>query len=235
MSGQSHQQAWIYGLPGFEKQGGIPVDLVDFCPPKPGDHEMTFTLFADGRIKPTLRWQSVSWTKIPKFSLVVRTDIWKECHDEYQLANAEIISVRSYRELADSETIVVGFERASVRTALTGNPGPPAGAPQVRDTGRGTGWIYGTFPGWEEGIPFSVLDFIPPYFNGLLALHCEGVPPEISREARGRSKRSELTLVLPDAVKRQYVEYKLWGVKSFRLTEGGYLLLQSDWIECLTG
>ncbi|MGE5250176.1 MAG: hypothetical protein ACM3QS_08150 [Bacteroidota bacterium] len=235
MAGNSHQQGWIYGLPGFEKQGGLPVDVVDFHPPRPGDREMTFTLFADQRLKPTLRWQSVSWRKIPKFSLVVREHIWSESHNEYQLANAEILSVRPFRELPDTETIVVGFESISVQTALPGNPGPPPGAPQVRAAGKGTGWIFGTSAEWQEGIPLSVLDFIPPHFNGELAVHCDRLPPEIHREAWSKRRLPALSLVLPDRAQRQYVEYKLWGVRSFKMLGEQYLLLESDWIECLTG
>src|SRR5512143_3208606 len=235
MSEMSHQQAWIHGLPCFDQPGGVPVEVVDFSAPEPGEHELSLTVFPSRSMIPTLHWQSTARTKIPKFSLVLRRDPRNQRDDEFQFANARIVSVRASKESKGAESILISFASMSLKTALPANPGPPPDAPEVHHGGRGRGWIFGMSENPEEGVPFGILDFAPPHFNGRLVVYFDELPLEIRREAQIRSTHPELSLVLPDQARRQYIEYKLWDTRSFRVVGGQYLLLESDWIVCLTG
>jgi hypothetical protein len=131
--------------------------------------------------------------------------------------------------------VIFDFKSQFVRKGVKLQPGPPPNAPEVRDAGSNTGWIFGTTEDHKNGIPFDIIDFTPPHFNGQLIIHFEKPSPQINEVTQNETHWLELILVLPDRTKRRYIEYKLWDVKLSKLKDEQHLLLESDMIECLTG
>lgn len=255
-----YQQGWIHGLPGYEVPGGVPVEVVQFTPPKPGKEnwfralysellrflgfrlrmplsatELNFTILATPEVRAGLRKLADENTTIPQMSFVVRTDEAEEKDDEYQMGGATIESLLPVEDPVGSVSVTVFFESITSRLRMTSNPGPPCDAPEIQPTGMNTGWVYtkrSNDP--EKGLPLDVVDFVAPNYDGRLLVELGEPSAVIEKLARSRACKPELILLLPERAGRRYAEFKLRDVRLVKMGEGK-VAFESNYIEWLTG
>lgn len=233
---KSRQQAWIRGLPGFDKEGGIALEVLPFSAPTPGKHSLSVTLYGSSELVSDLASLSKQRTKFPKFSLTVRTDAKKELDNQFQMKDAVIDSIVPAKDLAGAQVMTVLFGSVSIKMALTANPGPPPNCPPVWPTGVNTGWIFGLpHEDTSGGTPIEISDFIPPHYNRRLIVTLGKPSSEIHELTHTPTPFQELILVLPNRVSQGYVEFKLWDVKTTTEVDEKVVNFESDMIECLTG
>jgi hypothetical protein len=251
-----YQQGWIHGLPGFESPGGIPVEVVEYAPPKPGKEnwfmallrllgfklkaplsatDFNFTILAAPEVRAALRKLADEKTTIPKMSFVVRTEMAKEMDDEYQMGEVTFNSALPAIDPSDATVVNAQFERITARLGVNLNPGPPVGAFEVQSTGMNTGWVFtqkSNNP--EKGRPMDVVDFVAPNHNGKLLIKLGKPCAVLEKLSRSQSCMPELILVLPERTGKRYVEFKLRDVRLVNIGEGK-VAFESSFIEWLTG
>lgn len=233
---KTRQQAWIGGLPGLDKPGGIPFEALPFSSPKPDARSLSLTIFASKDLVSQLQSLSENRTKVPKLSLVVRTDAVKEPDYEFLMTDAVIASVFPVKDLVGAQMVNIFFNSISMKLALTGNPGPPASCPPVQPTGVNMGWIFGLpQEDIKSGKTIEIVDFTPPHYNRRLTVTLGKPSSEITNLIQNPLPMQELILVLPDHSTQRYVEFKLWNVSATLLEDERHVAFESDMIKCLTG
>ncbi|HLO14567.1 MAG TPA: hypothetical protein VK206_07050 [Anaerolineales bacterium] len=236
---KTRQKAWIRGLPGLDKKGGFPLEALPISSPMPDKRSLSVTLYGSGELISNLQSLSKQRTKLPKFSLTVRTDPVKELDDQLQMTDAVIDSVLPLEDTNDQTVAVqlnILFSSISAKMGLAQNPGPPVNCPSIQPTGMNMGWIF-RMPaeGAKSRILMEIADFSLPHYNRRLTVTL-GEP---SNEIKGVLQRSvpmqELILVLPDATTQHYVEFKLWNPEITIWADEKQIAFESDVIVCLTG
>ena len=86
---QSSQQAWIRGLTGLDKEGGISVSTLPFQLPTPGNHFLKVTLYGSSELISYLLLLCENRTKLCQLSITNRIDTTKELDKQIQMALAE--------------------------------------------------------------------------------------------------------------------------------------------------
>ena len=234
---QTRQTAWIHGLPGDVKPGGIQVEVLNFKPMLPGTRQMSVNLAAASDTVTWLRKASLVKTVLPRLSLVVRIEPKTEQDVEYRMTDAHIVSVQEELSLQGAVAINISFNKFEMVAGVSMQPGPPPTAPLIQASGSNKGWICkSSTSGSLRRASVEVADFTPPCFNGRLAVTFGAESPEIQRLLQAREPLPELILVLPDRATQRYVEFKLWDawVTAPGLT-AHQVVFESDLIECLTG
>jgi hypothetical protein len=230
------QQAWIRDLPGLDKEGGIPLETLPISTPKSDERSLSVTLYGSSKLISNLESLSKQRTKIPKLSLVVRTDAAKELDYEFLMTDAVIASVFPVKDLVRAQTVNIFFNSISMKLALTGNPGPPVNCPHIQLAGVNMGWIFGLpQEDIKSGKPVEIVDFTPPHYNRRLIVTLGKPSSEIEELTQKSAPTQELILVLPDRSRQRYVEFKLWDAKVTLLEDERHILFESDVIVCLTG
>jgi hypothetical protein len=229
------QAAWIRGLPGETKPEGTPIEVVNFKTPQLEMGKISIVLKTTPDL--TLKLQNLSSTKLtlPKLSLVVRMDAKTESDNAYNMAGAQIVSVSSL-EGEGLLAVNVGFNKIEVKAGINLNPGPPAEALKVQDTGLNSGWIYGLSKDSTDGMQVEIVDFNSPSSNGQLKVTFGKSTLDVARLLT-RMPLHDLTLVLPDRASQSYVEFKLWDVRATAVagSNGRQVLFESNRIEHFTG
>jgi hypothetical protein len=226
---KSGQQAWLKGLP--HHKADVRLRVQSATSPKPHTSFITVNIIGDHALLRELRALSRARTVLPALSLVVRTDAARELDNAYQMTSALIEEIKAVKGLPGLTTVNISFNKISMRTALTGNPGPPDDAPPVRAQGPNTGWMFRA----GTAIPLQVLDFTAPHFDGRVRITLGEPSSEIQSLKDEAVAPPELILVLPDRAQQHYVELKL-REPGIRLQENGrQAVFEADWIEILTG
>jgi hypothetical protein len=232
---KTRQKAWIRGLPGLDKKGGIPLEAIPFSSPTPDMRSFSVTLYGSSELISNLQLLSKQRTKLPRFSITVRTDAVKELDNQLQMTDAVIDSIMPSEDKA-AVVVNILFTSISAKMGLMQNPGPPVNCPSIQPTGVNAGWIFGLpQEGIQNGKAVEVVDFTPPQYNRRLMVTL-GKP---SREIQDWLQRSvpvqELILVLPDRSTRRYVEFKLWNPEATLLEEERQIAFESNLVICLIG
>ncbi len=95
MTERIRQAAWIHGLLGKAKRGGLPVEVLNLKPPQPKLGQLSFILKTTTDVTTMLRDLSSTKRTISRLSLVVRTDAKSESDLAYHMADARIVSVQT--------------------------------------------------------------------------------------------------------------------------------------------
>jgi len=238
MSTKPSRQAWFHGLPGYTMSEGVPVEVVNFIPPKPKSgnfiirfrnwlleqfgiritprpdrSKLNIAFVASHNLKVSLQKLSANRTSVPQLRFVIRTDSQKEADNEYQMADAIIEFVRPRNNIPAALDVNISYNSITWQMGWT-NPGPPLDAPEVQDNGNNTGWIFGSSSDHQRAISCNIVNFTPPCFNGQLKVIFGKLTAEIQPLLNAHTPLQELILVLPDRRRLSYVEYKLWNVRA---------------------
>ena len=256
-----YQRGWIHGLAGYEAPGGVPVEVVQFTPPKPvaenwfvtffsrlfrflgirltptmGETRLNFSILAAADLIVNLGKLAKDQTILPRLNLVIRTGASEEKDTEYQMGNAKIEAVLPAQDLTGISAVNIRCDSMAIRAGISLNPGPPAGAPEIRSMGTNKGWLF--TPGGEnhqKGIAVEVENFVPPDYDGRLVVHFGKPSPAIQELVQNHRRAHELIMVLPDRDSQRYVEFKLWDIQAIALESDRKAIFESNFIECLTG
>jgi hypothetical protein len=233
---KSRQQAWISGPPGKVTEGGIPLEVLPVFMPKPDTHSLSVTIYGSSELVSALQSLAIQRTKLPTFSLVVRTDPVKETDNQYLMTDAVIDSVLPNKNLPETHDVNIIFNSISAKMGIQLNPGPPINCPPVQPTGVNTGWIFGLpHEDIRSGKPVEIVDFTPPHYNRRLTVTLGKPSSELQALVQKSIPSQELILVLPDHGTQRYVEFKLWDAKATILADEKQVAFESNMIECLTG
>ena len=229
------QQAWIRGLPGLDKEGGIALETLPFPSPAPDNRSVSVTLYGSSELISNLQSLSKQGTKLPQLSLTVRTDAIKQMDNQLQMTDAVITSVIPLEGAAGIQVNIL-FNSISAKMGLAQNPGPPADCPPIQSSGANVGWIFGLpDQGAKNGIPIEIADFTPPHYNRPLTVTLGKPSSEIKDLLQRSVPVQDLILVLPDRSTRRHVEFKLWNPKPTLLEEERRIAFESNMVICLTG
>lgn len=231
------QEGWIQGLFNAADTVGIPVEVVDFKHPQPNMHQCSIILQSSPEVESALKRHSSAKSVLPRLSIVVRTDKKSKLDEAYHMANARIVSVKPSKKHKETMEATISFNNVSKVSAKYLNPGPPPGAPTVKDIGMNMGWICNeSADRVVTRTEVEIAGFTPPFFNGQLSVTFGKPVPGMQRLIQADEPLQELILVLPDRDLHRYVEYKLWDVAAIvDPNDGHQIIFKSEMIECLTG
>jgi hypothetical protein len=228
MTTQTSQQAWIHGLPGETRPGGIPIEVLDFHPPWPASRQLSLVLRANLSLANELRQLFSTRTRLGQLTVVIRKDPRSQQDTTYNMTDAAIGSVGLPVGSQGGWSVNIHCSKLQMIAGISMNPGPPPDAPPVRATGMNRGWIHGLHES-ARGMPVDVIAFTPPSDSGQLAVTFGN--PELSSLLKPRRPFQQLILVLPDRARKRYVEFKLWDA-NVAFAHGRRVVFESDIIEC---
>ncbi len=235
--------AWVHGIPGEVSADGIACEVMALTPPQPNSRRLAVTFVGEPRLQHALARLAGEKSRLTKLTLVIRHDRQSTKSDIYHLRD---VIVESHESANGEQAAVLSYGGVEVISALTGNPGPPDGAPAVASDGRNKGWVHGlTGRGERVPVEIEVEDVIPPKNNGKLVLHLRASPesPGVPWLGTRTTRIPYVILVLPERRRGAYVEYKLWDASVVAAERSrdpsGFVewevALESLMIECMTG